>query len=41
MYDTDAALEYTRRLHALSSELSDRLYIVMRVYFEKPRTVVG
>ncbi len=41
IHDTDAALEYARRLHALSAELSDRLYIVMRVYFEKPRTTVG
>lgn len=41
IHDTDAALEYARRLHALSDELNDRLYIVMRVYFEKPRTTVG
>ncbi|MBG6248696.1 MULTISPECIES: 3-deoxy-7-phosphoheptulonate synthase [Symbiopectobacterium] len=41
IHDTDAALEYARRLHTLSAELSDRLYIVMRVYFEKPRTTVG
>ncbi|PWC09487.1 3-deoxy-7-phosphoheptulonate synthase [Brenneria corticis] len=41
IHDTDAALEYGRRLQSLSAELSDRLYIVMRVYFEKPRTTVG
>ncbi|KHN51364.1 3-deoxy-7-phosphoheptulonate synthase [Pectobacterium fontis] len=41
IHDTDAALEYARRLQALAAELNDRLYIVMRVYFEKPRTTVG
>ncbi|MCY0790024.1 3-deoxy-7-phosphoheptulonate synthase [Morganella morganii] len=41
VHDTDAALEYARRLKELSAELSDSLYIVMRVYFEKPRTTVG
>ncbi|UYA61554.1 KDPH synthase I alpha [Pectobacterium sp. F1-1] len=41
IHDTDAALEYARRLQSLSAELNDRLYIVMRVYFEKPRTTVG
>lgn len=41
IHDPDAALEYARRLVALSEELSGKLYIVMRVYFEKPRTTVG
>ncbi|MEH0835331.1 3-deoxy-7-phosphoheptulonate synthase [Pectobacterium cacticida] len=41
IHDTDAALEYARRLQSLATELNDRLYIVMRVYFEKPRTTVG
>lgn len=41
IHDTDAALEYARRLQTLAAELSDQLYIVMRVYFEKPRTTVG
>lgn len=41
IHDTDAALEYAARLKMLSDELNDRLYIVMRVYFEKPRTTVG
>ncbi len=41
IHDTDAALDYARRLKQLSDELGDKLFIVMRVYFEKPRTTVG
>jgi 3-deoxy-7-phosphoheptulonate synthase len=41
IHDTAAAMEYAHRLKALADELSDTLYIVMRVYFEKPRTTVG
>jgi 3-deoxy-7-phosphoheptulonate synthase len=41
IHDTDAGLEYARRLAALAERLQDKLYIVMRVYFEKPRTTVG
>ncbi|SQJ28565.1 Phospho-2-dehydro-3-deoxyheptonate aldolase, Tyr-sensitive [Serratia rubidaea] len=41
IHDPDAALDYARRLQTLAADLSDRLYIVMRVYFEKPRTTVG
>ena len=41
IHDPNAALEYARRLKVLADELSDTLYIVMRVYFEKPRTTVG
>ena len=41
IHDTDAAMDYARRLQGLAEELSDTLYIVMRVYFEKPRTTVG
>ncbi len=41
MHDPVAALDYARRLHALGEELADTLYLVMRVYFEKPRTSVG
>lgn len=41
IHDTDAALDYARRLQSISVELRDQLYIVMRVYFEKPRTTVG
>lgn len=41
IHDIDAAMDYARRLKALANELQDTLYIVMRVYFEKPRTTVG
>jgi len=41
IHDPDAAIDYARHLKTLADELSDRLYIVMRVYFEKPRTTVG
>lgn len=41
IHDPIAALEYATRLKALSNELKDQLYIVMRVYFEKPRTTIG
>jgi 3-deoxy-7-phosphoheptulonate synthase len=41
IHDPDAALEYARRLAPLASELGGDLRIVMRVYFEKPRTTVG
>ncbi len=41
IHDTDAALDYARRLHGLRTELSDALVLVMRVYFEKPRTTLG
>ena len=41
IHDPREALEYASRLYAVSQELADRLCIVMRVYFEKPRTSVG
>ncbi len=41
IHDHAQALEYARRLRALADELRDRLLLVMRVYFEKPRTTVG
>ena len=41
IHDPEAALDYGRRLAVLADELKDTLYIVMRVYFEKPRTTVG
>jgi 3-deoxy-7-phosphoheptulonate synthase len=41
VHDVDAAKDYAERLKTLSDELSDTLLIVMRVYFEKPRTTVG
>ena len=41
IHDPDAAREYASRLKPLISELKDELEIIMRVYFEKPRSVVG
>lgn len=41
IHDPVAGLDYARRLKALADEVGDTLCIVMRVYFEKPRTTVG
>ena len=41
IHDLDAAMEYATRLQALRTKHQARLEIVMRTYFEKPRTVVG
>ena len=41
IHDEHAALEYAQRLQRLSAALVDRIYVVMRVYFEKPRSVMG
>ncbi|MCI0510349.1 3-deoxy-D-arabinoheptulosonate-7-phosphate synthase [Chromohalobacter marismortui] len=41
IHDVDAARDYARRLRQLADAVSDSLYVVMRVYFEKPRTTVG
>jgi 3-deoxy-7-phosphoheptulonate synthase len=41
VHDPDAAREYAERLKAAAQPLSDRLLVVMRVYFEKPRTTIG
>ncbi|WP_033789893.1 3-deoxy-7-phosphoheptulonate synthase [Pantoea septica] len=41
LHDPRAALDYAQRLNALRERYADRLEIVMRTYFEKPRTVVG
>ena len=41
IHDPKAAHEYAERLAAVKKELDDRLVIVMRVYFEKPRTTIG
>ena len=41
IHDRVAAIDYATRLKSLAAELSDTLYIVMRVYFEKPRTTTG
>jgi 3-deoxy-7-phosphoheptulonate synthase len=41
IHDVEAGRDYARRLAALAREVSDRVVVVMRVYFEKPRTTVG
>ncbi|MDX2479692.1 MAG: 3-deoxy-7-phosphoheptulonate synthase [Desulfuromusa sp.] len=41
IHDPIAAIEYARRLAKLAEKLQDQLFIIMRVYFEKPRTTVG
>ncbi|MCK4709052.1 MAG: 3-deoxy-7-phosphoheptulonate synthase, partial [Gammaproteobacteria bacterium] len=41
IHDSEAAIEYATKLKVLADELSDDLLIIMRVYFEKPRTTVG
>jgi len=41
IHDVDAAIDYAKRLKELAPKLADTLYIVMRVYFEKPRTSIG
>ena len=41
IHDTVAAHEYADRLKVLSDKIKDSIYVVMRVYFEKPRTTVG
>ena len=41
IHDTDAAIDYANRLKNLSLSLNEKLYIVMRSYFEKPRSTVG
>jgi 3-deoxy-7-phosphoheptulonate synthase len=41
IHDTAAGADYARRLAQLSKDVADRVMIVMRVYFEKPRTTVG
>src|SRR5512133_4109697 len=41
IHDPVAGLDYARRLRALADEVKDALLLVMRVYFEKPRTSVG
>lgn len=41
IHDPEAALDYAHRLKKLADEVSDTLLIIMRVYFEKPRTTVG
>lgn len=41
IHDHTAALDYARRLKRLADEVQDKIFVVMRVYFEKPRTTVG
>ena len=41
IHDTELALDYGKRLKALADEVSEQVFIIMRVYFEKPRTTVG
>jgi 3-deoxy-7-phosphoheptulonate synthase len=41
IHDVDAAMDYANRLKKLADKVSDSILVVMRVYFEKPRTTVG
>jgi 3-deoxy-7-phosphoheptulonate synthase len=41
IHDPDAAIDYARRLCRLSQRVAPKLFVLMRVYFEKPRTTVG
>jgi len=41
IHDPDSAIEYAERLKKLSDQVDDRILLIMRVYFEKPRTTVG
>ena len=41
IHDPAAAMDYARRLKALSDEVAQELLVIMRVYFEKPRTTSG
>jgi len=41
IHDPEAAIDYARRLKVLQEEVKDSLVLIMRVYFEKPRTTVG
>jgi 3-deoxy-7-phosphoheptulonate synthase len=41
LHDPGAAVEYAERIHAIAERLADDLVLIMRAYFEKPRTVAG
>lgn len=41
IHDPGAALDYARRLARLAGQVKERYFVVMRVYFEKPRTTIG
>jgi len=41
IHDKDAALEYAGKMKILQKEINDKICLIMRVYFEKPRTTIG
>ena len=41
IHDVDAAKEYAQRLKGLADDVADQIFVVMRAYFEKPRSTVG
>ena len=41
IHDVEGALDYGRKLNQLRQEVRDRMEVIMRVYFEKPRTTIG
>src|SRR5688572_20647388 len=41
IHDPKAAIDYAKRLKGLADKVKESLFIIMRVYFEKPRTTVG
>ena len=41
IHDPEAAVDYGKRLRELARKVEDRLYLIMRVYFEKPRSTIG
>lgn len=41
IHDLDSARAYARRLRALADHVSDQFFLIMRTYFEKPRTIIG
>jgi 3-deoxy-7-phosphoheptulonate synthase len=41
IHDSKQAIEYAEKLKKLRDEVKDQIYVVMRVYFEKPRTILG
>src|SRR5580704_5664497 len=41
IHNPSSAIEYAKRLRGLAERVADRLFLVMRVYFEKPRTTIG
>jgi 3-deoxy-7-phosphoheptulonate synthase len=41
IHDKRAAFEYAQKLHGLAKKVEDKIFLVMRTYFEKPRTILG